>query len=261
MSQHCDLDQRLGGQRVLVTGAGRGIGQAIAVICSKAGANVAITSRTASELQETAIKMNSPHTSLQVVADVNDSVQVHAMVDSIVSLWGGIDVLINNAGVSQSTKGTFDSMDSDDLLRVLNINVVAVHRVTSAVVPHMKTGGGIINIFSRAGKLARPDISFYVASKFALEGLTAGMAEELRERGIQVNSLSPGSIHTLSFPKPDGHSGVRTAESIVDGLFAILESNITGHYLHVDELDMVRQNGLNDALAFNQINEQPFRFS
>lgn len=248
---------------MLVTGAGRGIGQAIAVICSKAGAMVAITSRTASELQETAIQMAGPHsqTPLQLVADVNDSEQVHAMVDSIVSLWGGIDILINNAGVSQSAKGTFDTMDSDDLLRVLNSNVVAVHRVTSAVVPHMKAGGRIINISSRAGKLARPDISFYVASKFALEGLTAAMAEELRERGIQVNSLSPGSVHTLSFPKPDGHPGVRTAESIVDGLFAILESNITGHYLHVDELDIVRQNGLDDALAFKQINEKPFNVS
>lgn len=243
---------------MLVTGAGRGIGQAIAVICSKAGAKVAITSRTASELQDTAARMDAAHAPLLHVADVNDGEQVRAMVDSIVSQWGGIDILINNAGISQAIKGTFDSMDSDDLLRVLNMNVVAVHRVTSAVVPHMKYGSRVVNISSRAGKCARPDISFYVASKFALEGLTAAMAEELKERDIQVNSLSPGSVQTLSFPKPDGQAGVRTAESIIDGLFAVLESNVTAHYLHVDELDMVRQKGLNDSLAFKQINEEPF---
>jgi 3-oxoacyl-[acyl-carrier protein] reductase len=247
--------QRLAGQRVLVTGAGRGIGRAIAIICSNAGAKVAIASRTKDELEETASRMKG--VSLHV-ADVNDSKQVQTMVDSIVDQWGGIDILINNAGVSQNVRGPFDTLDSEDLLRLLNVNVVAVHRVTSAVVPYMKPGSKIVNISSRAGKLARPSISFYVASKFALEGLTAAMAKELRERQIQVNSISPGMVNTKSFPKPDGQPGVRTAESIQDGLFVILDSGVTGHYLHVDELDMVRDNGLADAYALKRIDEANF---
>lgn len=247
--------QRLAGQRVLVTGAGRGIGRAIAIICSNAGAKVAIASRTKDELEETASRMKG--VSLHV-ADVNDSKQVQTMVDSIVDQWGGIDILINNAGVSQNVRGPFDTLDSEDLLRLLNVNVVAVHRVTSAVVPYMKPGSKIVNISSRAGKLARPSISFYVASKFALEGLTAAMAKELRERQIQVNSISPGMVNTKSFPKPHGQPGVRTAESIQDGLFVILDSGVTGHYLHVDELDMVRDNGLADAYALKRIDEANF---
>ena len=247
--------QRLAGQRVLVTGAGRGIGRAIAIICSNAGAKVAIASRTKDELEETASRMKG--VSLHV-ADVNDSKQVQTMVDSIVDQWGGIDILINNAGVSQNVRGPFDTLDSEDLLRLLNVNVVAVHRVTSAVVPYMKPGSKIVNISSRAGKLARPSISFYVASKFALEGLTAAMAKELRERQIQVNSISPGMVNTKSFPKPYGQPGVRTAESIQDGLFVILDSGVTGHYLHVDELDMVRDNGLADAYALKRIDEANF---
>jgi fengycin family lipopeptide synthetase B len=255
-SQGGTQQQRLAGQRVLITGAGRGIGRAIAIICSNAGAKVAIASRTKHELEETASRMNG--VSLHHVADVNDSEQVQTMVDSIVDQWGGIDILINNAGVAQNVRGPFDTLDSEDLLRLLTVNVVAVHRVTSTVVSHMKPGSKIVNISSRAGKLARPSISFYVASKFALEGLTAAMAVELRERQIQVNSISPGMVNTTSFPKPDGQPGVRTAESIQDGLFAILDSGVTGHYLHVDELDMVRTKGLADDLALKRIDEPNF---
>ena len=246
---------RLAGQRVLVTGAGRGIGQAIAILCAKEGAQVAITSRTESELQDTASKMKE---SSIYVADVNDQSQVQSMVKSIASQWGGIDILINNAGSSQAVSGTFDALDSEDFLRLLNLNVVAVHRVTTAVVPHMKESGKIINISSRAGKIGIPNMAFYVASKFALEGLTATMAEELKCRKIQVNSISPGMVNTKSFPKPHDRTGVRTAESVEDGLFVLLESGVTGHYLHVDELDKARKKGMEDARALKPICESTF---
>jgi NAD(P)-dependent dehydrogenase (short-subunit alcohol dehydrogenase family) len=182
------------------------------------------------------------------------------MVDSIVTKWGGIDILINNAGAAQRKKGAFDELESDDFVALLNLNVVAVHRVTSAVVKSeaMTQGGRIINISSKAGKIGIPNMSFYVASKFALEGLTATMAIELKDRGITVNSISPGMVNTQSFPKPDGKPGVRTAESIADGLFALLESDVTGHYLHVDELDAARAQGLDDSAALKSINETAF---
>jgi NAD(P)-dependent dehydrogenase (short-subunit alcohol dehydrogenase family) len=233
---------------------------------------VAISSRTESELQDTASKMKmmmmmmkdsssslcSSSSIAVCVADVNDQSQVQSMVNSIVSQWGGIDILINNAGANQPTTGTFDTLDSEDLLRLLNLNVVAVHRVTSAVVPHMKESGKIINVSSRAGKIGIPNMAFYVTSKFALEGLTATMAEELKGRKIQVNSISPGMVHTKSFPKPHDRPGVRTAESIEDGLFVLLESDVTGHYLHVDELDRARKKGMEDNCALKPIGESPF---
>mmetsp|Transcript_119106 Transcript_119106/g.193758 ORF Transcript_119106/g.193758 Transcript_119106/m.193758 type:complete len:118 (+) Transcript_119106:2-355(+) len=107
----------------------------------------------------------------------------------------------------------------------------------------------------------------YVASKFAVEGLTATMAAELKEEagadgsvgGIRVNSISPGMVNTISFPKAPGRAGVRTAESIRDGLlFLHLESGgCTGRYLHVDEFDAAVDAGKPDA-ALKLINEATF---
>ncbi|KAL7491064.1 hypothetical protein ACHAWT_001846 [Skeletonema menzelii] len=256
---------RLAGQRVLVTGAGRGIGRALALICSRQGADVAILSRTKSELEETAslATVNSkdcPLMSLHV-ADVTNVSEVEDTIAAIVKKWGGIDVLINNAGTSQQPKGTLEALSADDLRSLLDLNVVGVHIVTSAVLRHSMLpakNGKIINIGSRAGKVGYPTNSHYCASKFALEGLTAALAEELRDKGIQVNSYAPGLVNTRSFPKPEGRKGARNAESIEDGFFTMLEGGITGHYLHADELDEVREKGLEDSAALKPIREAVF---
>jgi NAD(P)-dependent dehydrogenase (short-subunit alcohol dehydrogenase family) len=243
----------LQGQRVLITGAGRGIGRAIAHICHAEGACVALTARTEAQLHETASSLQrvSMH-----VADVTDTAQVEDMVRQVVAKWGGIDILINNAGGSQAGKAPLQELDSDDLVQVLNLNVVAVHRVTKAVLQQAQPTR-IINISSKAGKVGLPNFSFYVASKHALEGLTASWAEELKDVAI-VNSISPGMVDTVSFPKPPGRPGVRSAESIKDGLMLLLKTNVTGHYLHVDELDEVRRRGFDDRVALKAINEPDF---
>jgi 3-oxoacyl-[acyl-carrier protein] reductase len=274
----------LDGKRVLVTGGGRGIGRSVAKVCDARGARVALISRTLGQLEQVSQELTNP--SLALVADVTSPEQVRSAVDRIVEAWGGIDLLVNNAGVSQAAKGAFDTLDSRDLVRVLEANVVSVHLVSSAVVQramthstecsngadeddansnrgnHSRSRGGcqIVNISSRAGKVGLASYSFYSASKFALEGLTASMAEELKDRGIRVNSLSPGMVDTASFPKPPGRPGVRTAESVEDGFLAIVEEKgaLTGHYLHVDELDAVRAKGLPDSAAFKSINEPTF---
>lgn len=256
---------RLAGQRVLVTGAGRGIGRAIAVVCAQEGAkNVAITSRTRTELEESSDLMKQQQDDVNVliqVADVTNKDQVESMVKTVVKEFGGIDVLINNVGGSQATKGPMEMLDSEDLLNLLNLNVVSVHLVTSAVLRQtmLQNGSGrIVNISSRAGKVGLPNYSFYCASKFALEGLTASLAEELKDKNVRVNTLSPGMVNTRSFPKPDGKPGVRSAESVRDGLLCVLNSNVTGHYLHVDELDQARERGLDDSAALKPIREPLF---
>jgi 3-oxoacyl-[acyl-carrier protein] reductase len=194
------------------------------------------------------------------VADVTNREQVEKMVESVVEKMGGIDILINNAGGAQRSKGPSYTLDSDDLKRILDLNVVSVHMITSAVLRHsmLETGGRIINISSRAGKVGLANYSFYCATKFALEGLTATLAEELRDKNIFVNSLSPGMVNTKSFPKPQGRKGVRTSESVRDGLLVLLESEVTGHYLHVDELDQARERRLDDSAALKPINEHLF---
>lgn len=260
---HCSLTSgmHLRGQRVLITGAGRGIGRAIAQICHREGASVALTARTESQMKETYSLLgesDSCRASIHV-ADVTDRLQVEEMVRQVVQKWGGIDILINNAGGSQATKAPLQELDSEDLQQVLNLNVVSVHRVTKAVLQQAKPTK-IVNISSKAGKVGLPHFSFYVASKHALEGLTASWAAELKDVAT-VNSISPGMVDTVSFPKPQGRPGVRSAESIEDGLMLLLKTTVTGHYLHVDELDEVRKRGLEDSMALKPINEPDFSTS
>lgn len=249
------------GKRVLVTGGGRGIGRAIARICCNEGANVAVVSRSQSDLDEVVALASSSDRMMALVCDVTDPRQVHSMVLKIAEKWGGIDILINNAGRAQPEKNPVDLLEnSEDLVQVLQVNVVAVHIVTSTVLRlAMPKNGHILNISSKAGKVGIANMSFYVASKFALEGLTAAWAKELEDRGIVVNSISPGMVDTQSFPKPSGRPGVRTAESIRDSLLMAITAPIkySGHYIHADELDMVRKCELPDWVAWKKIDENP----
>lgn len=260
----------LQGKRVLVTGAGRGIGRAIALICQEQGAQVAIASRTREQLVETSTQASStsicPPSSISPmslhVVDVTNVSEIEAMVEKIRKDWGGLDILINNAGGAQPTKGSVDTLDAQDLTNLLELNVVGVHAVTSAVLRGrlMEQGGHIVNISSKAGKVGLANMSLYVASKFALEGLTSSWAKELKEQNIVVTSLSPGMVNTQSFPKSPGRPGVRTAESIKDCLLLAATASLdyTGHYMHADELDMVRSKGLSDTTAWKPIDEVAF---
>jgi|AntRauTorckE5430_2_1112549.scaffolds.fasta_scaffold00465_10 short-subunit dehydrogenase len=254
----------LSGKRVLVTGAGRGIGRAIANICAGEGAKVAICSRTKAELEETMAELEATTQSSNMgmyIVDLKEQEQVDRMVSSIVDEFGGIDILINNAGGSQAGKGPAYELPTSDLKDILDLNIVSVHSVTSSVLQKtmLKNGSGrIINISSKAGKVGFPNMSFYCASKFALEGYSATIAEELKDKHIIVNTISPGMVNTSSFPKAKGKKGVRTAESVKDALLLLLTTEKTGHYVHVDELDEVKGRGLDDDMALKPINEAPF---
>lgn len=264
----------LQGQRVLVTGSGRGIGRAIALICQEEGATqIALAARTLSQLEETkqlllaeaaAASNKAPTTTsaddIQCFAcDVTNPSQVQEMVDTITAKWGGLDILVNNAGGAQPQKGPVDSLSETDLMNVLQLNVVGVQVVTSAVLKTAMTSGHILNISSKAGKVGLPNMSFYVASKFALEGLTACWAKELKDREIVVNSLSPGMVDTQSFPKAPNKPGVRPPEAIRDSLLMALTApmKFSGHYVHADELDMTRKCELPDWAAWKPIDEPP----
>ena len=125
----------------------------------------------------------------------------------------------------------------------------------------LKQGKGqIINISSRAGKVGLANMGPYVASKFALEGLTATLAAEAAAASggaIRVNSISPGMVDTRSFPKAPGRPGVRSAASIRDGLLYLLGGDVTGAYLHVDEYDEAVAVGKPEA-ALKSIDEPLF---
>lgn len=194
-------------------------------------------------------------------ADVTNEEAVESAIESIVADLGGVDILINNAGGGCS-KASLHEQSADDFRALLDLNVVSVMLVSSAVLRHamLKQGRGhIINISSRAGKVGLPKMSPYVASKFAVEGLTAAMAAEY-EGTVRVNSISPGMVDTQSFPKAPGRPGVRSAESIRDGLLHLLlggDGAFSGQYVHVDEFDEAIAAGTPDA-AVKPIDEPKF---
>ncbi|EKX42875.1 hypothetical protein GUITHDRAFT_87979 [Guillardia theta CCMP2712] len=252
----------LRGQRVLVTGAGRGIGRAIALICAEQGAKVALMSRTEEELKAVAEEVKKAHgeEALYLPVDVTNEGQVERAVQSVVEKWGGIDILVNNAGAACEKKPAYEQ-SVEEFRKLLEINTVSVLSVTKSVInqsmlPNKK--GKIINISSRAGKVGYKNMLPYCSSKFALEGLTAALAQDVKDLGITVNSISPGMVDTKSFPKAEGQAGVRTAESIRDGLLALMLSDETGKYIHVDEFDAAVEKG-DMKKAFKNIHEDAFQ--
>ena len=179
----------LAGKRILVTGAGRGIGRCCAVACARLGAEVIAVARTASDLESLAAESGG-----QVESWVND-VASDELVERIRSLES-LDGLINNAGTNRV--GPMVEQSSENLDAVLDLNVRAVYRIAQAAVPALRRAGGgsIVNMSSQMGHVGSPGRTLYCMSKHAVEGLTKAMAVELAEEGIRVNSVAPTFVLT-----------------------------------------------------------------
>jgi 3-oxoacyl-[acyl-carrier protein] reductase len=188
---------RLSGAVALVTGGSRGIGRAIALRLAKLGASVAICGRDAKALaaSEAELKKSGRPVHAQV-ADVSQAADVAALVNKTQAALGPISVLVNNAGIGLF--GPVHEKTEADWDRVLNTNLKSVFLTSRAVVPSMieHSRGDIINISSLAGRNAFAGGGVYCASKWGLQGLTACMAEDLREHGIRVSVICPGSVAT-----------------------------------------------------------------
>ena len=177
-----EYDTSLAGRRALVTGGGSGIGAAIAATMRAAGAAV----RTCDI---------DPGSGADHVCDVADSAEVEAMFEWLDDELGGLDICVNNVGVAGPT-GSVDEMDAVEFDRCVQVNLGGTFRVTRQAVRRMRAGGSgsIINISSTAGHFGYPLRSPYVASKWAVEGLTRTWAMELGRHGIRVNCVAPGTI-------------------------------------------------------------------
>lgn len=181
----------------LVTGASRGIGRAIALRIAQLGATVAVCGRNAAAL--TAVEAELKESGSRVysqIADVTNSGDVTSLVSKTESVLGPISILVNNAGIGlfgpahEKTEAEWD--------RVLDTNLKSVFLVSRAVAPAMirRGSGDIVNISSLAGRNAFAAGGIYCASKWGLQGLSACMAEDLREHGIRVSVVCPGSVAT-----------------------------------------------------------------
>jgi ketoreductase len=184
-------------QIALVTGGGTGIGKAIALQLAKTGAKVAIASRGRAHIDAAAAELTAQGlTVMAVQMDVCKKRDVDRAVNEIVSRWGGIHVLVNNAGIS----GLSMMSDSDDAkwYDIINTNLNGLYLVTKAVLRHMPDHGGgrVINISSVLGKFGVPGYTAYCTSKHGIIGFTRALALEVVDRGITVNTICPGWVET-----------------------------------------------------------------
>jgi len=188
----------LTGKVALVTGASRGIGQAVAVELAKAGADV-IVNYIGNEAvaQETVEKVEAlGRKAIKIKADVGNAEEVQAMVDEAHAAFGHIDVLVNNAGITRD--GLLIRMKDSDWDDVLNINLKGVYLVSKAVAKLMvkQRSGRIINMTSVSGVTGNVGQANYAAAKAGVIGFTKTCAKELAARGITVNAVAPGFIET-----------------------------------------------------------------
>jgi len=185
------------GKVALVTGGTSGIGKATAIAFACAGAKVVLTGRREKEgAQVVAEIKNLGGDAAFVRADVAKDADVKAMVDFAVDKFGRLDVAFNNAGVEW--KGPLDQATEADYRRVFDINVWGVLNSMRHEIPVMlKNGGGaIVNTSSVAGLVGFPQVSVYIASKHAVEGLTKSVALEFAKQNIRINAVAPGPIAT-----------------------------------------------------------------
>jgi NAD(P)-dependent dehydrogenase (short-subunit alcohol dehydrogenase family) len=180
------------GLNVLVTAGGAGVGAAIAEGFLEAGANVLICDVDAAAL--TSFAERHPQAATAVV-DVSDPAAVQRLFAEVTARLGGLDVLVNNAGIAGPT-GPIDELAIDDIRRTLEVDLLSQFLVLRLGVPLLRASaqGAVINISSSAGRIGYPLRTPYSAAKFGIVGLTAALAKELGPEGIRVNAILPGAV-------------------------------------------------------------------
>ena len=192
------MDHNLQGKTAVVTGGSKGIGYAIAEALAAAGADVVISARHEEEVQQAARTLSdqNPGTVAGVVCDVRKIEDVQRMIAFAVDRFGGLDVLINNAGVGGFAP--VDQMAPDKWHQIIETNLNGVYYCCHEAIPHMRERGGgwIINIASLAGKNPFAGGAAYNASKFGLVGFSEALMLDVRQDDIRVNYIMPGSVAT-----------------------------------------------------------------
>jgi 3-oxoacyl-[acyl-carrier protein] reductase len=191
----------LEGKVALVTGAGRGIGRAIALDLAKSGCRSILAARTTAELEEVRREIeDSGGRATAIAADLTSDEAIDALVVESRRACGSVDILINNAGWGRRAPVT--KMDPDDLDRTLRLNLRAPILLARRLVPDMiaKGEGAVINIGSVSGKSGEANGAAYSASKFGLIGFSQSLYEEVREHGIKVSVILPGFVDTPLIP-------------------------------------------------------------
>ncbi|MFB9110991.1 3-ketoacyl-ACP reductase [Flavobacterium gyeonganense] len=217
-------------KNALITGAGKGIGKAIAIALAKEGVNVILVSRTQLDVEQLAVKIeNFGVKSLALTADVADINSVNTAVKKALAEFKTIDILINNAGIASF--GKFLELEPAEWEKIIQVNLMGTYYTTRAVLPNMieRQTGDIINISSTAGLNGNALTSAYSASKFAVLGLTDSLMQELRKHNIRVTALTPSTVATdmaKDLNLTDGNpEKVMQSEDIAELIIAQLKLN------------------------------------
>ncbi len=192
-------DQALQGRVVLITGAGRGIGRALALGFAQAGAQVACAARTTDQVQAVAAEITAAGgRALALTCDVTDMSQVEAMCAQTVTAWGGLDIVVLNAGIDEREKSAIGDSDPTLWAQVIQTNLIGSYHCARAAVPHLQARGGgkMIVVGSGMGHRGTARSSAYCCSKAGLWMLTRVLAQEVWNDGISVNELVPGPVDT-----------------------------------------------------------------
>ncbi|WP_067845716.1 3-ketoacyl-ACP reductase [Alicyclobacillus mali (ex Roth et al. 2021)] len=192
------MAQSLRGWTAIVTGAGKGIGKAIAEHLAKEGVSLGLIARTESDLDRVADSIRNTYgvSVYTQAADIADRPSIESAVQHLQNQLGQVDVLINNAGIASF--GTVVDMPVEEWERIVRVNLLGTYYATHAILPHMiqRNRGHIVNVSSTAGEKGSATTSAYSASKFGLLGFTESLMYEVRKHNIRVMALLPSTVNT-----------------------------------------------------------------
>ncbi|OCB69938.1 3-ketoacyl-ACP reductase [Flavobacterium piscis] len=215
-------------KNALITGAGKGIGKAIAIALAKEGVNVILVARTQADVDQLAAETAALGVkSLALSADVSDINSINNAVEKAFAEFKSIDILINNAGIAAF--GNFMTLEPTEWEKIIQVNLMGTYYTTRAVLPNMieRQTGDIINISSTAGLNGNALTSAYSASKFAVLGLTDSLMQEVRKHNIRVTALTPSTVATdlaLDLKLTDGNPDkVMQSEDVAELIIAQLK--------------------------------------
>ncbi|MGP3634018.1 SDR family oxidoreductase [Streptomyces sp. 24-1644] len=190
------MSEILQGKVALVTGASSGIGEATARTLAAEGAKVAIAARRTDRLDALRAELEAGGATVLVLPlDVADEQAVHAAVASTVETLGSLDILVNSAGLM--LLGPVEGADTTDWTRMMDVNVLGLMYMTHAALPHLlRSRGTVVQISSVAARVVGRGSAAYNASKFAVNGFSEGLRQEVTERGVRVVVIEPGTVET-----------------------------------------------------------------
>lgn len=221
-------------QRVLITAGGAGIGRAIARAFVAAGARVHVCDIDAAALDALRAELPAVGTTL---CDVGDRAAVEAMVGEATAALGGLDVLINNAGVSGPT-ASVETLDPDAWDEVMRINLGGTFHATRHAIAHLKRSGDatVLVMSSLAGRFGYPNRSPYATSKWGLIGFTKTLARELGEFGVRVNAILPGAVEGPRIERVFEGRAAASGRTVAEERLAALANQSVKRFVSADEI-------------------------